>query len=41
MDAPIPRFDPDALVDPHWHRTLRRTVHATIGSTSEPKPVEQ
>jgi len=33
-------LDPDALVDPDWHRTLRRTVHATIGSRSEPGPVE-
>jgi AcrR family transcriptional regulator len=37
----IDALDPDALVDPEWHRSLRRTVHATIGSTSEPKPVEQ
>ena len=28
----IDALDPDALVDPEWHRTLRRTVHATIGS---------
>ena len=31
-------LDPDALVDAEWHRTLRRTVHATIGSRSERKP---
>ena len=37
----IDALDPDALVDPHWHRTLRRTVHATIGSPPEAEPVEQ
>jgi AcrR family transcriptional regulator len=34
-------LDPDALVDPDWHRTLRRTVHATIGWRSEPGPAER
>jgi AcrR family transcriptional regulator len=30
----IDTLDPDALNDARWHRHLRRTVHATIGSRS-------
>ena len=30
----IDALDPEALADREWHRTLRRTVHATIGSPS-------
>ena len=36
----IDALDPDALVDAEWHRTLRRTVHAAIGSRSEFVAVE-
>jgi AcrR family transcriptional regulator len=37
----IDSLDPDALADAEWHRSLRRTVHAVIGSPLAPMPVER
>jgi AcrR family transcriptional regulator len=37
----IDTLDPGALAEAEWHRTLRRTVHATIGSRAADEPSDR